>query len=79
MLIPQGAFAEGAQSAIESTAKGDSMLEKKNFDAAIDAYTNVIRLDSTTVRMLTHKRGHACNEKNDFDKAIADEIQAIKL
>ena len=64
--------------AADALKKGKACLEKKDFDAAIAAFTEAIRLDPKDA-VAYSERGRAYVEKGDLDKAIADCSEAIHL
>ena len=67
LLLPNvAASADTAKGAYE---KGKASLEKKDYDAAISAFTEAIRLDPK-VGMAYYDRGNAYDEKGDCDRAI---------
>ena len=76
LLLPN--LAASADAAKEALENGKSFLEKKDYDSAIAAYTEAIRLDSENVEAYCN-RGGAYAWKKEYDRAIADYTQAIKL
>jgi len=54
------------------------MLEKKEFDKAIEDYTQEIRLDPQR-RLVYFCRGEAYAGKGEYDKAISDYTQQLRL
>ena len=78
----QSAAAESKESsadaAKEARQKGKSWYYQGNFDGAISAYTEAIRLDPKSAE--AHDgRAAACSHKGDNDKAIADFTEAIRI
>ena len=69
-----GADPDGAQRAIAKAYK----LRMRDPDAAISAYSEAIRLDPKNVEAYI---GRSCvyQGKGDFDRAIADATEAIRL
>ena len=65
-------------SAAEAINKGDSLLEKGDYAAAISAFTAAIRLDPKNA-VAYSGRGRAYVGKGEPDKAIADCTEAIRL
>ena len=65
---------KGANEAFE---KGKACLDKKDFDAAITAFTEAIRLDPKATNY--YDRGWSYGKKGDYDKAIGDDTEAIRL
>ena len=65
-------------SAEESYHRGRECLDKKDWDQAINHYTEAIRLDPNYAAAY-HNRGAAWNAKAEYDKAIADYTEAIRL
>ena len=76
LLLPN--VAKSADTAAEACQKGESCLDKEDFDAAISAYTEAIRLDAKLAEGYGG-RGFAYSKKGDLDKAIADYTEAIRL
>jgi len=58
--------------------KGTSCLERQDFDSAIAAFTETIRLDPK-LALAYYNRGWAYGNKGDHDTAIADYTEAIRL
>src|SRR5713101_8135597 len=59
-------------------SRGVHLLEVSNFDEAIKAYDEAIRLDPNDADFF-HGRGFGWFSKKDFDKAIVDYSEAICL
>ena len=76
LLLPN--VAASADPATEACQEGRSCLRIEDFDSAISAYTEAIRLDPKLAKAYGG-RGFAYCEKGDFDRAIADYTQAIRL
>ncbi len=62
----------------EALRQGGTFLDNGNFDAAISACTEAIRLDAKNAEAFWG-RGRAYMMKGDMDKAIADFTEAIRL
>src|SRR5579864_2980449 len=58
--------------------RGDSWLEKREYDKAIADYTEALRLDPKLVKAY-YNRAVAWSEKADYDRAIADFTEALRL
>ena len=78
VLIVRSSMGEEPKSATDALKKGDSFLKKGDHDAAISAFTEVIRLDPKKAEAYW-KRGRAYEEKGNHEKAIADCSVAIRL
>ncbi len=76
LLLPN--VAASADAAMEAYEKGAACLEKKDYDAAIAAFTEAIRLNPTTAEAYCG-RGQAYENKGEHNKAIADCTEAIRL
>jgi tetratricopeptide (TPR) repeat protein len=59
-------------------SRGDAAMAKKNWDTAIEEYSEAIRLDPRFGRAYCG-RGTAYLKKRDFDAAIADYSEAIRM
>ncbi|MEI8372045.1 MAG: tetratricopeptide repeat protein [Planctomycetota bacterium] len=70
--------AVSADGATEAYERGISCLDSKDFDGAILAFTEAIRLKPCYAEAYSD-RGLAYLEKDDVDKAIADCNEAIRL
>jgi len=66
------------EAASESLAKGKSLAAKGEYDSAIAAYTETLRLDSSHSDVFI-ARAAAYYAKGDMDKTIVDCTEAIKL
>ena len=75
LLSPVATRADEAKEAYE---KGKSYLEKKDYDAAIAALTEAIRLDPKNARAYGN-RADAYRKKGEFYKAAVDRIKAEEL
>jgi Flp pilus assembly protein TadD len=62
----------------EATKQGNLLRDKGDFEGAIAAYTEAIRLNPQNAQPYSG-RGHAYLRKGDWDKAITDCNQAIQL
>ena len=62
----------------EATKQGNLLRDKGDFDGAIVAYTEGIRLHPQNAQPYS-SRGQAYLRKGEFDKAIADCNKAIQL
>ena len=65
-------------SAAEAFSKGISLFQKQDYDAAIDAFTEAIRVNPKNASAYNN-RGVAYHKKGEYDKAIADCGEAIRL
>ena len=74
LLLPN--VAASADAAMEALTRGAARLEKKDYDAAIAALNEVIRLNPTTAEAYCG-RGQAYENKGEHNKAIADCTEAI--
>jgi len=68
------------QTAADSFNRGMTFMDQREFDKAIQEFTNVIRLEPNNW-MAYSARGLAYRDKNnpDLDRAIADLTQALRL
>ena len=64
--------------AADACQKGMACLEKKDYDAAIAAFTEAIRLDPTNAEAYCN-RGRAHGMKGEYDRTISDCTEAIRL
>jgi tetratricopeptide (TPR) repeat protein len=64
--------------AIVYTARGNSYVIKKNYDAAVPDFDEAIKLDPTYALAYV-SRGYALNLQSQYDRAIDDFDQAIQL
>jgi Flp pilus assembly protein TadD len=62
----------------EATKRGNLLRDKGDFDGAIAAYTEAIRLNPHNAQLYS-SRGQAYARKGEWEKAIADCTQAIHL
>jgi Flp pilus assembly protein TadD len=62
----------------EATKQGNLLRDKGDFDGAIAAYTEAIRLNPQNALPYSG-RGRGYSRKGELDKAIADCNQAIQL
>ena len=76
LLLPNSAAS--ADAAKEAREKGKPGLEKKDYDAAITALTEAIRLGPTNAQAF-YTRGNVYVRAGAFDKALADFTEAIRL
>jgi Flp pilus assembly protein TadD len=76
LLLPSVAAA--AEPAKDAFKKGKVCFEEGDFDGALAAFTEAIRLDPKSAAALT-ERGRAYAMKRDCDKAIGDYTAAIRL
>jgi tetratricopeptide (TPR) repeat protein len=76
LLLPGVAIS--ADPAKEALAKGKACVEKKDYDAAIAAFTEAIRLDPKCAEAYC-RRGWTYTRKNDLARALADCSEAIRL
>jgi tetratricopeptide (TPR) repeat protein len=58
--------------------RGMSLYNQSNYDAAIQEFTEAIRIDPNYA-LAYYNRGNSYRYKNDYDRAIADYTQAIRL
>ena len=75
-LLPN--VAASADAAKDAYEKGNSCLEKKDYDAAITAFTEAIRLNPEDARAY-NSRGICFENNGKHDEAIADFTEAIRL
>ena len=72
-----------AQDVEEYFNRGADLYEKGEYDKAIDAFNQALRLldpnDNAHVAAANYNRGTAYEKKREFDKAIADYSEAIRL
>ena len=69
---------DAADPVVAAVALGDSLRAKKDWDAAIAAYTNAVQLAPKCAKAY-YGRGRAYANKDDLDKAKADWNEAIRL
>lgn len=67
-----------AQTAVDYYNQGTIYLNQGDYDRAITAFTQAIRLNPNYAEAYNN-RGLAYNYKNDYDRAIADYTQSIRL
>lgn len=79
-LIACGGARRGAKmnAAEDYMDKGIEAADNKQYDKAIAAFTEAIKLDPNNADAYVH-RGLAYDEKKEYDKAIADYTEAIRL
>jgi Flp pilus assembly protein TadD len=65
-----------AEDAVGLVEKGESLLEKEDYNGAVAAFTNAIRLSPKSAEVYC-QRGVAYGSKGEPDKAIADFDEAI--
>ena len=76
LLLPS--VAAGADATNEALQKGKASSDKGDYDAAIAAFSELIRLDPKNAEAYFY-RGWTYECKGDHDKAIADCSEAIRL
>ena len=76
LVLPRVAVA--ADPAKDALDKGMACLERKDFDAAIPAFTEAIRLNSKSADAYSN-RGFANAKTGEIDKAITDFNEALRL
>jgi len=76
LLLPN--VAASADAAKDAYEKGKARLDKKDYDGAITAFTEAIRLDPKFALAYCN-RGDAYGDKLDFNRAITDFNKAIRL
>ena len=76
LLLPS--VAVSADEAREAYESGLSCLAKNDYDAAITAFTEALRLDPKNVDAY-YNRGRAFGGKTEFDEAIAEFTVALRL
>ena len=76
LLLPN--VSVGAEEAKEAYESGVSCLGKNDYDAAITAFTEALRLDPKNIDAY-YKRGMAYEVKGVYDNAITDFTEAIRL
>jgi len=64
--------------ATEAFNRGNAAMNAKNYDQAIEEFTEVINLDPNYTQAYIN-RSRAYEQKDDFDRAIADCNEAIRL
>ena len=74
LLLPS--VAAGADPAKQAYENGKACLDKKDYDAAIAAFNEAIRLNPSNADAYNN-RGNAYGNKGDHDKALADFTEAI--
>jgi tetratricopeptide (TPR) repeat protein len=75
---PQAPTAVPSKEALSFLSQGNAWFNNKDYDEAIKAYDEAVRLDPN-VPVTYFSRGNAWWLKNDPDKAIQDYSQAIRL
>ena len=75
-LLPN--VAASADSATDAFERGKACLDKQDYDAAIIAFTEAIRLDPSNVLAYCN-RGTAYWNKGEYDRMIVDDSEAIRL
>jgi tetratricopeptide (TPR) repeat protein len=78
LILPSVLFADDDVKAIEAKQRGDEKFAKKNYDKAIEDYTEAIRLNPKYWSPY-YGRGVAYYWKKNYDKAIKDYTEAIRL
>ena len=68
----------GADSAMRALEKGVACQDRGDYDSAISAYTEAIRLDTGLVQAYVG-RGFAYCQNGDLERALADTTEAIRL
>ena len=76
LLLPS--VAAGADATKEALQKGKASFDKGDYDAAIAAFSELIRLDPKNAEAYFYRAG-AFSGKGEYDKAIADCSEAIRL
>ena len=76
VLLPN--VAASADPATKAYERGKACVGKKDFDAAIVAFTEAIRLDPKFAEAY-YERGNVYYNTGERDKAIADFTDAIRL
>ena len=76
-LLPPN-YSLGAEPATEAYQNGVSRLEKQQYDAAIAAFSEAIRLNPKYAVAYCN-RGNAYGRKGENDEAVADYTTAIRL
>ena len=77
-LFPSPSPAAEPKTAAEAVALGDSLREKKDWDAAVAAYTKALKLNPKCAKAYCG-RGRSYGNKGEIDKAFADLNDAIRL
>ena len=78
LLLAVPSLAAEFKSAKEAIEKGTALLDKGNYDKAIAAFSEAIRLDPKDARAY-YNRARAFGLKGDPNKAITDSDEAIRL
>ncbi len=76
LVLPN--VAASADPATDALEKGNGCMEKRDFDSAIAAFTEAIRLDPNKADSY-FGRGVAYGCKGEIEKEISDETEAIRL
>ena len=80
LAIPSILNADDAEDYLKS---GNAWSEKGEYDKAIDAYNQALRLldprDTAHIVAVEYNRGNAYGKQSEFDKAIADYNQALAI
>jgi len=75
LFVAASLYAQSAQTRFDN---GIRLYNQSNYDAAIQEFTEAIRLDPNNARAYAY-RGISYSNKNDYDRAIADHTQTIRL
>lgn len=76
--LPPNPSASDKAEAEKLKSKGNVLMGQKDYDAAIDAYTQAIKLDETNAVFFSN-RAAAYSSKGDHDNAILDAQRAIEI
>ena len=76
--LPKGPTAADKQEAEKLKSKGNTLMSSKQYDSAIEAYSQAIKLDGTNAVFYSN-RAAAYSSKGEHESAVADAEKAIEL